>query len=290
MQVFVKGKLDRDVIQRAVDVAASLLPFPSLLELYFFDEVSYCEDILSTLHKHVRESFRQVCFVEQSNFSFTHRNRNLVVISLEGKKDLVRDQKALVGLILHEVMHVMQTQRGIYEHIYRAYHDVFSSIRRRFSSLHYPSSRLQSVLSTLGSTTILLLKDLFCNSELIKKGYGPYLIAYYKTDLSETKTCPRPVFYKKFKDAVQKNLEVLRIVFEFEFSLLSIVLPFQKYGTHESARLVRHVNDCYEINIKEISRKCHDLVGLYQDSYAPTAVFTRRFFTTLFTKVYGLLA
>ena len=284
-----KGNLDREKIERALHKCTKLLKFPKDIEIYFLENMEYCNDIISTLHKHIRDSFKQICLVEKSSFSFNHKDRNIIVISLDEKKQLVRNQKALMGLILHEVMHAMQVKRGYYKTIYDAYNEVFNKNKKLLNKLSYPNKITKSLFSSVGYITVLLMKDLFCNSELISRNCGSYLLEYYVNELRGTKKCPRPVFYNKFKEAAKKDPGIIEIAFEFEFSLLSIVLPFQKYKTDKSLLLMKYINNCYELNIHEIARKCHELINLYLNYYQPDKEFSKRFFNAVFNKVYMLL-
>ena len=141
----------------------------------------------------------------------------------------------------------------------------------------------------IGSTSILLLKDLFANSEIIASNKGKYLLEYYRAELLGKKTCPRPVFYEKFKEAAKKNLDVIAIAFEFEFALLSTMLPFQKYADKKAEALIQHINHCYEMNVHEIARKCHELIYLYLHEFAYDEKFAKQFLNAIFNKVYLLL-
>lgn len=289
MQISVKGKLNEEKIKKAVEKARKLIKFPKNIEIYFLENAEYCDDIIATLHKHLRGYFRQVCLVEKSSFSFNHMNRNLVVLSLEKKKSVVNNQKALIGLILHELMHSIQVKKGEYKNIYEGFDETFKKNKKLLKKLKYPSKKISVLFDRIGFIAIMLLKDLFCNSELIGKGYGSYLLEYYKSELKGKKSCPRPVFYDKFKDAAKKDPEIIQDAFDFEFSLLSIILPFQKYRTDESLILMKHIDKCYEINIHEISRKCHELIYLYLNYYKPNKEFSKRFLNAIFNKVYMLL-
>ena len=289
MRLIIKGNLNHDLIKRAVNKANKLVKFPKNIEVYVIENISYCNDIISTLHKHVRESFRQVCLVEKSSFSFNHKEKNLIVVSLDRKDNVIKNDRALVGLILHEIMHSIQVYRGDYKNIYDAFEEIFNKNKRLLNKLNYSKKNIKELFGRVGYITILLLKDLFSNSELIGKGYGSYLLEYYKTELKGKKICPRPVFYDKFKEAAKKNPDIIEEAFDFEFSLLSIVLPFQKYKTNDSLLLMKHIDRCYEINIKDISRKCHELIYLYLNYFEPNKEFSKKFLNAVFNKVYMLL-
>ncbi len=289
MRVYIKGDLDHKLIRRALNKVNKFIKVPKNIEIYFLDDIDYCNNILSTIHKHARASFKQICLVERSSFSYNHKDRNLIVIHIDKKTGILKNEKALVGLILHEIMHSVQVYKGEYKQIYVAFEEIFNKNKRLLNKLKYSRNKIKNLFNKVGYTSILLLKDLFSNSELIEKGYGHYLLEYYKNELRGKKTCPRPVFYDKFKEAAMKDPEIIAIAFEFEFSLLSILLPFQRYKTKDSLLLIKHINNCYELNIKEIARKCHELIYLYLNYFEPNKEFSKKFLNAIFNKVYMLL-
>ena len=45
-------------------------------------------------------------------------------------------------------------------------------------------------------------------------------------------------------------------------------MPFSKYEGHKADRLIEHLGRCYEINIHDVARKCHELISLYLDEFS----------------------
>ena len=94
----------------------------------------------------------------------------------------------------------------------------------------------------------------------------------------------------QLKEAIQKDITILDVVFTFEFSLLSTLLPFQKYERKKAKKLIKHIEHCYRLNVKEVSKECGDLVTFYLKEYKqPSRTFEKKYLKFIFNKVYSLL-
>ena len=194
-----------------------------------------------------------------------------------------------MGLLLHELTHVIQSREGLYKTIDNAAKKVFEKNVQELKKLKHQYSKSKKLFERIERISVLLLKELHANTELIENGYGNYLIEYYTEELQGKKVCPRPVFYEKFKRAAKKDLNIINIAFEFEFALLSITLPFKKLKDKKAKKLTAAIKRCYEVNIQEIARKCHELTSLYVLHYSPSKKFQEMFLSSAREKVYNLL-
>jgi predicted ATPase len=102
----------------------------------------------------------------------------------------------------------------------------------------------------------------------------------------ERKTRPKPIFYGDLKKTAKYDLDAIRLVFEFELSLISVILPL--YRIKKAQELVKYISKCYEININHVSEKCHELINLYDKDFKEES-FNREFLNAFFMKVYYLL-
>ena len=112
-----------------------------------------------------------------------------------------------------------------------------------------------------------------------------YLIEYYLSEF-DRKVCPKPIFYKNLKENLKKDINVINLVFDFELSLLSIILPL--YKIKKARKLIKYIESCYETNIKDISSRCHELINLYFTNFNKKD-FSKEFLNMVFLKVYYLL-
>lgn len=289
MKIEVKGNLPEDYLKATVKKLKRLVRLPKQLEIYFLASESDGREIVRSIHKHARKTMRYVLLKERNSFAYNHKGRKIIVIPINHRRFLLKSQDALLGLLLHEVMHIKQQDKGMYKVIKKSFEATFIKNQKLLIKLKYPRPKLKSLFEGVGSTSILLLKDLFVNTEVIASGRAKYLLDYYRADLIGKKTCPQPVFYEKFKEAAKRDLDVITIAFEFEFALLSMILPFQKYSSKKAKDLMFHINHCYEMNVQDIARKCHELIYLYLNEFSYDEKFARRFFSAVFSKVYLLL-
>jgi hypothetical protein len=187
--------------------------------------------------------------------------------------------------LLHEISHINQINSGVYKKIY----EDFENVRKRnydlCMKLKYNEKNLKWLFNDISTISILTLKDIYANNELIRKKLTKYLLAYYKIEF-ERKICPRPVFYGDLKKTAQYDLDLVRLVFEFELSLISVILPL--YKNKQARELVRYLSRCYEVNVNAVSKKCHELIILYFRDFKKKD-FNEEFFNAVFRKVYYLL-
>ena len=289
MHVTLLGNFDELYFARALKGIQKHLSVPKLIHLYVLDEKNKCRTLIARLPTSERASFKQVCQVDKISFSYHHDQQQMIVLTITKSNDyLLHDVRALQGLLLHELLHLDHMRKGTYQSIQHSYRKVLALYTKLLTHLH--QKRLLPTLERIGHNAVFLLKDLYTNSMLLERGYGPYLLRYYEREFSMKKICPRPVFYDKLKKAVQKDPKLLEIVFAFEFSLLSVVLPFKKYKERHAKELLHYIESCYNINTQEIMRKCRPFIQFYLDHYhKPNRDFQEKYLHLIFTKVIELL-
>ena len=232
------------------------------------------------LPRNILEQFRLNCD-HKISFSIKFKKRKFIIIYLD--KALTKNLDALIGLLLHEVSHLIQIDKGIYKNLLKK-----NVQKRNFNFINkikkYGKPELNRLFNDLSLIISLTLKDIYANNYLIKKNLTKYLISFYKSEFSR-KICPRPFFYDNL-NVDKKNLEIITKVFEFELSLLSVILPL--YQTKNAQNLINFIERCYEINIQQVSEKCHDLIRLYFASFGKKE-FNEEFVNLVFMKVYRIL-
>jgi hypothetical protein len=280
MNIKVIGHLDKKYIEKAVNKAKKLIKIPKTLHIYFLEKINLCYQI--KLPRNIHDRFKVAC-AHKTSFSFKIRDREMIIIYMD--KDLAKNPDSLIGLLLHEISHINQINSGVYKKIY----EDFENVRKRnydlFMKLKYNEKNLKWLFNDISTISILTLKDIYANNELIRKKLTKYLLAYYKIEF-ERKICPRPVFYGDLKKTAQYDLDLVRLVFEFELSLISVILPL--YKTKQARELVRYLSRCYEVNVNAVSKKCHELIILYFRDFKKKD-FNEEFFNAVFRKVYYLL-
>ena len=278
------GDFNQAYIKKALITVRSLVKFQKDIEFYFSEHMHYCNLVLKKLPKEAYESFANA-MRHKVSFSYKYGRRKIIVIYIpKNKRYLLKNEKALVGILLHEVIHITQMY-GLYVKIKRNYRKYYLSKVNKLKI----SDKKKKVLYKIGINTVLLLKDLYVNTVLEKEEISKYLLEYFYYDLSFKKTCPRPVFYDKLKKAVKKNPEILAIVLEFEFALLSVLLPFYKFKGDKAKEIVYHIKNCYSVNLQDLLRKLSDIISVYEMEFDESSEFQKKFFETVLNKSLKIL-
>ena len=254
----------------------------------------YCADrtTISNTISQISWAYRDAflcCPKWQNQFFFSSKHAAVLVLIVTPRRTfLTTDIGALQGILAHELMHLRHMQQDVYQRLHATYLSVWRSFLPRVKKLHRAGA--VRVIRRVGLAAEFLLKDLYVNSSLIQQNYSHALLTYYFREFQMQKVCPRPVFYDKLQRAIHKDIHVLEDVFVFEFALLSIILPFQKYHPIHARRLLSYIERCYQLNITEITRKCGPLVTYYLQHYhKPSPQFEQIYFTLIFEKIYELL-
>ena len=289
MQVTLLGSFDEHYFARAVKDLELIFSVPQRAHLYVLDHQRHCQTILRHLPSSERASFKQICRTDNVSFSYrSQRHRLIVLVIGHHNSYLLRDVAALQGLLFHEFFHLEQMEKGAYASIQQSYRKILRLYAKLLTHLH--QKKFISVLEPIGRDAVFLLKDLYANSLLLERGYGDYLLHYYEQEFSLKKICPRPVFYERLQQAVRKDPRVLEIVVTFEFALLSMILPFKKYQTSHAKKLLSHLAQCYNLNMRDLLRKCKPFMDFYLDHYhKPSKAFQEHYLHLIFTKVIALL-
>ena len=273
------GNLDKKVIDTALNKTSKLIKIPSNIYFYFLENIDLCYSI--KLPRNIQNKFKLSCS-HKSSFSFIFKKRKLIVIYAD--KQIIQNPDSLIGLLLHEISHIIQMDKKVYNQIYDGYNKTYTKNLKLFNSLKYNKDELKKLFYDISLLSILTLKDIYANTYLVDKKLTKYLLAYYKTEFDK-KICPKPFFYKKIKIA-KNDLHVIKTVFEFELSLLSVILPL--YETKSAQHIIKIIERCYEVNIQDISEKCHCLIRLYFADFKKKN-FNEEFIQLVFSKVYKIL-
>ena len=283
MKYEVFGKFDKEYIRSVVANVDKLINVPKNVIVYFVEENKYCSQISKKLPKKIRLEFRNAC-LEKIPFSHGFKKRDIIVIHItKNNIFLLKNKKSLTGLLLHEIMHSFMRKRGLHKKIKKSFEKEFIDKLEKLDKLPEQIDKLLDLFTKVGNTAIFLLKDMYTNKELIKKGLGDYLLEYYYRQFTHKKYCPMPVFYVK-----EKAISQLRDALEFEFSLLSIIMPFKNYKSKNAKKLIKIINRCYRVNISDVTKECSYLVSLY-GQLSESKAFTDRYFRIVFNKIYHLV-
>ncbi|MBS3171896.1 hypothetical protein J4449_04790 [Candidatus Woesearchaeota archaeon] len=280
MNIKVIGHLDKNYIENTFNKTKRLIKIPRNLHIYFLENINLCYSI--KLPRNIQKRLKIACS-HKISFSFKYKNRGVIIIYMD--KVLAKKEDSLIGLLLHEISHINQINKGVYKKVLEDFENIMGRNHQLFMKLKYEKRDLEWLFNDISTISILTLKDIYANNELVKNKLTKYLITYYKLEF-DRKICPRPVFYGDLKKSAQYDLDLIRLVFEFELSLISVILPL--YKTKRAHELVRYLSKCYESNINKVSKKCHELIILYFRDFKKKN-FNKEFFNAVFRKVYSVL-
>ncbi|MFW9995113.1 MAG: hypothetical protein ACFFD4_23955 [Candidatus Odinarchaeota archaeon] len=229
-------------------------------------------------------------------FSWGHEDSEFVFIFIDDESFLTENKDALKGLIVHEAGHSVQRQRGFEIDLKNSMSfslPFFTGLAEGIPSIE--REKVVASLQEIAKVAVLVLKDLFINTELVRKGFAPQLCTYYENVLgfnNPDSGIQAPVFdisYTQGKPIDEESLDGFTQAMMFMLSLLPSWLPLvkdRKAGYLSRGLDLKHyLYDVFEKNIHVFSNEFHFIEDLYLTSFAFTREFHLEFYTAVFTLV-----
>ncbi|MHA1992605.1 MAG: hypothetical protein ACW98A_16745 [Candidatus Hodarchaeales archaeon] len=240
---------------------------------------------------------------EKSKISFSwgiEDHQYIFIIITEGENYLLKTPVALIGLMLHELMHGVERIRGLEDDLNRSMkftQEFFEGFMKLLPQ--YPKEELQKTLVSIAQIAIYVLKEWYCNRELIERDFTAELLYYYEVmfGLNESiKTEKLPVLEITLPDNPEPgtvNLEDFTNALNFFMSLTSAYIPFLRmhsatYGHTTAEKIKRFIHTRYP-HLQSVARELKHLEDLYLTEFTYTKDFHRAFYTGLFSLVYRYL-
>ncbi|MHA2290305.1 MAG: hypothetical protein ACXABG_16080, partial [Promethearchaeota archaeon] len=176
----------------------------------------------------------------QSSFSWGFQDKEFVFIRLEEstKLFLKKNRKGLIGLVIHEVLHGVQRQRGLEIRLHDSLDfslDFFTQLAEVIPPEKYDRTQILSFLKKISQLALFALKDIFVNVELIKRGFAEWLIIFYRDELGfgEDLDIKPPQYETEFHKGVVKvkDLDSFAEAFTYTLSLIPVWIPFMVLET-----------------------------------------------------------
>ncbi len=253
------GELDEEFLRERVEEVMEKLegeediPF----SVVAVDGPEQCDEVVEELEVEDVEGFLETCRGARTSVSFESGGQEFIVIRVHG---FVReDAAALRGLLAHELMHTVQRadEKGKVEDAAKKYEEEMIG---KLKDAGLSDDEAERFIYTVFRASILAVKDLLTNRQLIEQGFAGDLEAYYHHVLGIDEFCPVPDFYGE-----EAELEEVQDAIEFELGLLPAWLPFKALDREKSNRIRRRLEECYEQDIPEVARYMHSLEDLYQE-------------------------
>lgn len=247
---------------------------------------------LTRLPPAVASAFRRLIMTVETSFSYSEGGKNLILIRVPPEDlFLLQNNLALRGLIVHELMHSLLRVRGLDDSIKACFGDILNETIPLLENLPYSKKASMSLFVEVGKTAIMVLKDLYSNHELIRKGFARELLEYYSRLFGLGKSCPLPSFHliKEGRPLTEKELPYLGEIINFELQLIPAWLPFLKTNRTVAKKLKRHIYRCFEKNLGFIPGMFHEIELLYRTEFLMTCQFDQDYYRQVLNKFYALL-
>ncbi|PWI47588.1 hypothetical protein CEE45_11080 [Candidatus Heimdallarchaeota archaeon B3_Heim] len=232
----------------------------------------------------------------QSSFSWGFQDKEFVFIRLEEttKLFLKKNRKGLTGLIIHEVLHGVQRQRGLEIRLHDSLDfslDFFTQLAEIIPPEKYNRTQIMSFLKQISQLALFALKDIFVNVELIKRGMAEWLIIFYRDELGfgEDLEIKPPQYETEFEKGVVKvkDLDSFATAFTYTLSLIPIWLPFMVLETdskdYKPSRELKHlIFDKYYVNPSFITREMWHIENIFLASFSFSKSFHRKWYGAIF--------
>jgi hypothetical protein len=232
----------------------------------------------------------------QTSFSYGYQDKELVFIQLEKTSPLleITNNNGLKGLILHEILHSVQRQRGLEVRLKNSL--VFSlELFQELASImpvdSFNQEELITFLKQISQVALLTLKDVYANVEMIKRGIYSPLVDFFLIELGfeEAPLITPPIFdtpFEKGKISI-KNLDEFAKAFNFTLSLIPAWLPSMVLETdsvdYKRSRELKHfIFNNYYTNPSLITREMWHIENIFLTSFSFSKGFHLKWFGAIF--------
>ncbi|MFX0095931.1 MAG: hypothetical protein ACFFBD_29605 [Candidatus Hodarchaeota archaeon] len=263
------------------------------------------------LHSYIRKlplgedkKDRLIQVLENSTTSISWGDEDIetVILIFDNPSDALSLSKmALAGLFLHEMMHSVQRQRGLEDDLQRSMAfslDFFNGLAEFIPKGHFSKEDVTAFLKSISQFAAFALKELYVNTELIRRGRSLELLEYYEALLglkSNIKSTIQPPEFQKLYEKgkiVLETLSELELAINYTMSLLAVFIPFSKTnrvkneGLKERAERIRNqITEQYFSALPEYMHEFLRLDDLYITTFAFNEAFHRKFFGNFFNTV-----
>lgn len=235
------------------------------------------------------------------SFSWGYYEYEFIFIIITDKY-IIDVPSALIGLIVHEIIHGLERQRGLEDDLRRSLDitiKTFSDIAELIPK--YIKSDLITLLRNIGEIAVYTLKDLYVNREAIERGFSNEILDQYKF-IFEIESLDGPSLQKfpKLELNLQK-IEKNKLVNlnEFEKAFITILglstawLPFTRlssgYHKQQALEIKQFITETYE-KVQVISERFRHLENVYLTEFSFSKKFHQRWFSEVFSIVVDILS
>ncbi|MHA2074170.1 MAG: hypothetical protein ACW97X_06095 [Candidatus Hodarchaeales archaeon] len=232
----------------------------------------------------------------QTSFSYGHQDKEFVFIQLDKTSPLLHTthQDGLKGLIIHEILHSIQRQRGLEVRLKNSLVfslDLFEELASILPPGIFNKEDIINFLKQISQVALLTLKDLYVNVEMIKRNFCSPLTDFLTAELGIEK--PDLVIPLKFDSPFQKgkisvtDLNEFAQAFNYTLSLIpawlpSMVLEVDSKDYTRTRELKQFIFKKYYINPFLITREMWHIENIFLTNFSFSKSFHLKWFGAIF--------
>ena len=260
--------------------------------------------ILSDMPDEEYEKFQDMLEMSTTSFSWGYNSLEFIFIIFSKEDEhIIFDPPALIGLLIHETIHGLERQRGLEDDLRRSLHlsiQLFEGLASLVPG--YPEDQVVQMLHAIGDIALYTLKDIYVNREVIERGHGAEVLAYYqalfKIDEEEANINAKEsvlsldIRLEKDPSTHSYDLQDFQEAYNVLLSVIPTWLPFFRLGSSYEKRqalaIEKYLHLSYQ-NLKNLSRYLEHLANIYITDFSFTTDFHQRFFSEIFSIVVNFL-
>lgn len=262
-------------ISMALNIIKENIEVPKDLQIVVVKNSKMCASIYLGLSKKKMEKLLEKCREETTSFAYTIGRQDFVIFKLS--KENIRVMKsldAIIGLLAHEIMHVISRRKGEAKEIRASFKKEFINFFKEFvGKPNIGYKKRVEIAKLIGNAAVLSLKEIFGNGALIKKQLGDYLLAYYLI-LFEGKGEKKLVNKMSLSDTVDACL--------FSLYIMPVFLQFQYYKHSGSEKLIAQISKNYKTHLDFLYDNFDKTAAFVIANFDESREFKKNYFKQVF--------
>ncbi len=236
---------------------------------------------------------------ESTSFSWGTRDVEVVVLMISDDETFVlTNPEAMTGLIVHEVVHSIQRQWGIEDMLKQIFRvdDAFFEQLAQIELENYPKDVLVNILREYTILLYFVIKEFYCNQQVIQLGFANELFLYYYHLFSSS--CPLPGFtvhYQAKRTIKSEELSELLNALTMIITTLPAWVPFYRvrlkriYGMNWN-NLYQWISKCYTVDLPILTREIGHILDLYLTAFNYERSFPMHFLSFMYTLLFKTIS
>ena len=296
----------------SVLVAVDILTSQTNFFFFFLHAENKSAELFSTLRTILPDmsnedfdQFQDMLEMSTTSFSWGYNDLECIFIIFSKEDEhVIFDPPALIGLLIHEMIHGLERQRGLEDDLKRSLHfslQLFEGLASLIPG--YPEGQVVQMLHAVEDIALYTLKDIYVNREALERGHGTEILAYYQALFNIDEEEEPHVKDQKFslgldiqlvKDPSTHcyNLQDFQEAFSVLLSVIPTWLPFFRLGGSyekiQAQAIEKHLRLSYQ-NLRPLGRYLDNLANIYLTDFSFTTDFHQRYFSEIFSILVNFL-